>query len=177
MKIKPSTMLNLNWYEDADFAGLWSAELANNLMCIRSQMGYILLLEGVPVSWSSKLQSKISLSTTETKYSTDMKDLFQLGHLVEKMIVALGITRSPEEKLSDVFEDNRGSLKLANTEMPMTIHRTKHYAIELNWFQEHWVPIQIKVKAVDTKIQLADIFTKGLETQDFESKRRLNIGR
>ena len=65
---------------------------------------------------------------------------------------------------------------MAIMEMPMTMPRTKHYAIELHWFREHCVPGEIKVKAIDTKVQLADIFTKGLDPQDFETKRRLIIG-
>ena len=84
--------------------------------------------------------------------------------------------RSEEEKLSCVFEDNRGALTLANTEMPMTTPRTQHYVIKLHWFCKHCVPGEIEVKAIDTKVQLADIFTKGLDPQDFKTKRRLIIG-
>ena len=179
MKLKPSTKLNLDCYADADFAGLWSAELPNDPTCVKSRTGYLLMLGSVPVSWSSKLQSKIALSTTEAEYSalsTAMKELIPLRCLVEKLAKALGVKRSPEEKLSFVYEDNQGALTLANTEMLMTTPRIKHYAIELHWFREHCVQGQIEVTAIDTKVQLADIFTKGLSPQDFESKRRLIVG-
>jgi len=86
------------------------------------------------------------------------------------------VKRSEEEKLSCVFEDNRGALTLVNTEMPMMMPRTKHYTIKLQWFCKHCVPGEIEVKAIDTKVQLADIFTKGLDPQDFETKCRLIIG-
>jgi len=179
MKITPSKKFNLDCYADADFAGLWSAELPNDPTCVKSRTGYVLMLGGVPVSWSSKLQSKIALSTTEAEYSalsTAMKELIPLRRLIEELTKALGVERSAEERLSCVFEDNRGALTLANTEMPMTTPRTKHYAIELHWFREHCVPGAIEVKAIDTKVQLADIFTKGLDPQDFETKRRLIVG-
>ena len=65
MKITPSKKLNLDCYADADFAGLWNAELPNDPTCVKSQTGYILMLGGVLVSWSSKLQSKIAFSTTK----------------------------------------------------------------------------------------------------------------
>jgi len=179
MKITPSKKLNLDCYADADFAGLWNAELPNDPTCVKSQTGYILMLGGVPVSWSSKLQSKIALSTTEAEYSallTAMKELIPLCQLIDELTLALGVKQSKEEQSSCVFKDNRGALTLANTEMPMPMPRTKHYAIELHWFHEHCVQGQIEVKAIDTKVQLADIFTKGLDPQDFERKRRLIIG-
>ena len=65
---------------------------------------------------------------------------------------------------------------MANMEMPMTMPMTKHYAIELHWFHKHCVPGEIEVKAIDTMVQLADIFTKGLDPQDFKTKCRLIIG-
>ena len=137
------------------------------------------MLGGVSVSWSSKLQSKIALSMTESEYSalsTAMKELIPLRPLVDELATALGVKRSSEEKLSFVFEDNRGALTLANTEMLMTTPRTKHYAIELHWFCEHCIQGQIEVTAINRKVQLADIFTKVLSPQDFESKCRLIVG-
>ena len=55
MKITPSKKLNLDCYADADFAGLWRAELPKDPTCVKSRTGYVLMLGGVPVSWSSKL--------------------------------------------------------------------------------------------------------------------------
>ena len=104
---------------------------------------------------------------TEAEYSaflTAMKEVIPLHFLVDELATALGVKRSSEEKPSFVYEDNRGALTLANTEMPMTTPRNKHYAIELHWFCEHCVQGQIEVTAIATKVQLADIFTKGLTT-------------
>jgi len=67
------------------------------------------MLGGVPVSWSSKLQSKIALSTTKAEHSaplTAMKELIPLHRLIEELTKALGVKRSEEERLSCVFEDN-----------------------------------------------------------------------
>ena len=127
--------MNLDCYTDADFARLWNAELPNDPTCVKSQTGYILMLGGVPVSWSSKIQSKIALSTTKAEYSallTAMKELIPLCGLIEEPTKELGVKQSEEERLSCVFKDNRGALTLANTEMPMTTPRTKHYAIKLH---------------------------------------------
>jgi len=69
MKIMLSKKLNLDCYADADFAGLWNAELLNDPTCVKSRTGYILMLGGNP--------SKIALSTTEA-LSTAMKELIPL---------------------------------------------------------------------------------------------------
>ena len=124
--------------------------------------------------------SNLRLHSAQPKPNTQrfrqQKELIPLHRLIDELTKALGVEQSAEERLSCVFEDNRGALTLANTEMPMTTPRTKHYAIELHWFREHCVPGAIEVKAIDTKVQLADIFTKGLDPQDFETKRRLVVG-
>ena len=94
MNMKLSKQLNLECYANAeDFAGLWTAELPMDPTSrVKSQMGHILMLGGVPVSWSSKLQSKIALSTTEAEYSallTVMKELIPLCCLIEELTMAL----------------------------------------------------------------------------------------
>jgi len=62
-----------------------------------------------------------------------MKELIPFFQLIEELTKALGVKQSEEEKLSCVFEDNQRALTLANTEMPMTMPRTKHYVIKLHW--------------------------------------------
>ena len=64
-----------------------------------------------------------------------------------------------------VFEDNNGCLRLAMT-LAMT-PRTKHIVIVYHWFCSH-INKTITVVKVDTKLQIADIFTKPLPFEDFE---------
>jgi len=99
-----------------------------------------------------------------------------MRRLIAELVDALGVKRSKSGELSQVFEDNHGALTLANTEMPLSTPRTKHYAIELHWFHEHCIPGQISIEANDKKLQLADIFTKGLEPTKFEPKRKMIVG-
>ena len=78
---QPNTNLQLNFYVDTNFSGLWNYENVHYVVCVKSQTGYVLTLGGCPIQWSSKLQSKIALSTTEAKYialSQTMQDLIPL---------------------------------------------------------------------------------------------------
>jgi hypothetical protein len=65
---KNLSSLALDCYVDADFAGLWRAEDPHDPHCVRSRTGYIIMLAGCPVIWSSKLQTLISQSTMEAEY-------------------------------------------------------------------------------------------------------------
>ena len=62
-----STQPRLDAYCDADFAGLWGSEAADDPTCVKSRTGYVIMYEGCPVIWKSKLQSLIALSTMEAE--------------------------------------------------------------------------------------------------------------
>ena len=76
MIIKPDPSLGLDLYADADFAGLFSVEDPNDPTRVKSRTEWLTTLGGDPVTWSSKLQSEIALSTMEVEYialSTGMR--------------------------------------------------------------------------------------------------------
>ena len=49
--------LTLTLYSDADFVGLWNVEESDDPICVRSRTGYVIAMGGVPLVWSSMLQS------------------------------------------------------------------------------------------------------------------------
>jgi len=67
-----------------------------------------------------------------------------------------------------VFEDNAGALALEKLELPRMTPRSKHYAVKYHWFWSCLKPENIQVLKVESKQQLADIFTKGLAKSNFE---------
>ena len=60
--------------------------------------------------------------------------------------------------------------------VPKMRPRTRHLNIKYHHFQEHVRRGQIKVHAVDTKKQIADIFTKALAKDDFVRHRKSILG-
>jgi hypothetical protein len=179
MVIKPDKSLKLDLYADADFAGLWNAEDPHDPVCVKSRSGYVLTLGDVPILWGSKLQTEITLSTTESEYvslSTAMRQLLPVRALLKEIGGYLNIDRDELTHVSCVWEDNNAALKLANAQYPTMSPRTKHIACKYHWFREHLIPGEIEALRIDTKKQRADIFTKGLVKAEFEPKRKMLIG-
>jgi hypothetical protein len=48
--------------------------------------------------------------------------------------------------------------------------------VKYHWFRDHVKPGEVEVKKIDTKLQKADIFTKGLTHQIFKDLRKLVCG-
>jgi hypothetical protein len=163
-------------FADADFAGLWGAEKPTDSTSAKSRSGYLITIGGTPVIWSSKMQTKIALSTCEAEYialSMAMKVLLPLRELFKSLSKALKISRDEVAKVCAVWEDNDAALKLATLQFPNMTPRTKHIGIKYHWFKEHIVEGEIEVRSIDTKVQKADIFTKGLDRREFESKQKM----
>ena len=176
---QPSNDLQLDCYVDADFAGLWNYESDQDPVCVRSRTGYVMTLGGCPIQWSSKLQTEIALSTTEAEYialSQAMRELIPLRRLLLEVVTSMklpGVTDSIIK--STVFEDNNGAISTA-TAVRMT-PRTKHIAVKYHFFKSHInVGTGISLSKIDTNLQKADIFTKGLAPQKFAEIRKLLCG-
>ena len=73
-----------------------------------------------------------------------------------------------------VFEDNSGALEIANTYK--FYPRTKHINVKLYHFCNYVTRGDIKVAAVNIKIQLADFLTKLMNEETLLWLRRLVMG-
>ena len=129
--------------------------------------------------WSSKMQTEIALSTCESEYialSTAMRTLLPVRTLFHSLAETMKIKHEEVTKVSAVWEDNNAALKLATNQFPNMSPRTKHIAIKYHWFKSKMKPGEVEPKAIDTSVQKADIFTKGLGRTEFEKKRFMIMG-
>ena len=182
MIMKPSKDLTLDLYVDADFAGLWSYEDPHDPSCVKSRTGYVITLGDVPIVWKSKLQEQVALSTMEAEYiaaSVAMRELLPMRRILTYICDELDIERPKESTISTVWEDNSAALSVMQAPLPKITPRSKHFAVKLHWFKSHLGEAggnKIFAKKIDTKDQKADIFTKGLRTDDFQRIRRFLLG-
>ena len=63
----PDKTKGIECYVEAYFAGGWSQANSDNPENVMSSTGFAIYYAGCPVLWSSKLQTEISLSTTESE--------------------------------------------------------------------------------------------------------------
>ena len=177
IRCSPDPNLGLECYVDADFAGGWSSGDHSNPECVLSRMGFVIMYAGCPIMWLSKLQTEIALSTTEAEYialSQAMREVIPFMNLMKEIDDIFGI-HNPSPKIHcKVFEDNRSCIKVA--ESPKFTPRTKHIAIKYHHFRKFVSDGTIQISHIDTKEQIADIFTKPLDEATFVYLRAKLMG-
>ncbi len=179
MCIRPQKALSLEMFADADFAGLWNAELPDDPTSVRSRTGFVITLGGVPLVWGSRLQTEIALSTMEAEYialSTSLRELLPLQDLLAELTETFQLETTDTTRVVRVFEDNNGALILANNPMPKMTPRSKHIGVKYHWFRTKLTERKIEILPIDTKLQKADGFTKGLSKDEFQAKWKLLMG-
>ena len=140
----------LTGYSDSDYAG------AHDGLARRSTSGYVFYLGGGAVSWSSKRQTSVALSTTEAEYIASVH-AGQEGVWLRSLLAELGYPQSGPTVLN---MDSQSAIAVGKN--PEHHSRMKH--LEIRW---HWIRrmIQDKVfapKYITTNVMVADLLTKSL---------------
>jgi len=178
MIVRPTGVLGLDDYVDASFAGNYGVEPAENPVSVKSRTGIIIFLAGCPLIWKSQIQSSIALSTFHSEYaglSHSMRILIPLRALLLETVQMLNLDAAIASTIyCRVHEDNASALLLANSQH--LNNRNKYLAVKLHHFWSHVKPGLIHVIKCDTKLMLADTFTKPLVREVFERLRKLIMG-
>ena len=161
---------------DADFVGNWNKVNADiDPSTAKSRTGFIINYGGCPVTWASKLQTEVALSTTEAKYnalSTSLRDVIHLMQLVQEAnAMGWNTCVGPPNVHCKVFEDNIGALEMAR--LPKMRPRTKHLCIRLHHFREHVRKKLITIHHIATELQIADLLTKPQPIALFIAQRQV----
>ncbi len=174
LKFKPDPTKGFECYCDADFSGNWNREYAPvDPSTAKSLSEWIIFCTGCPVSWASKLQSLITLCTTEAEciaMSQALNNLIPIMNLLQEMREQNFTVICIEPYVNcKVFEDNAGALELAR--LPKLRPRTKHINVCYHHFCKHVQKGLIKIFPIDTKDQIADALMKALAQNDFQHHR------
>jgi hypothetical protein len=135
-------------YSDADWAGCKINR--------KSTSGTCQFLGRSLVSWSSKKQNLVALSTAEAEY-------IAAGHCCTQLLWMRQTLRDYGYNFSKVplLCDNESAIRMADN--PVEHSRTKHIAIRYHFLRDHQQKGDIEIAYINTKDQLADIFTKSLD--------------
>ena len=170
-------------YVDSDFLGLYGKEDRSDLDNVKSRGGHVILVNGCPLIWQSKLIDAVCLSTMMAEYyalSIAMREVLPLRDLVRTIAKSLEIDEQVQTDFRvTVWEDNMGCLTLANLDPGQNTPRSKFYDSKVHWFRSHLKKEgkdSILVKKIDTEEQLADLFTKPLSREIFVRLRKKLMG-
>jgi hypothetical protein len=136
--------------------GYCDSDWANNPDDRKSVSGYVFLLAGAPISWKSKSQSSVALSSCEAEYMAASSAAQEAIHL-RRLLASVGQTI---KGASILLEDNQGCIALANN--PVHHNRSKHIDLRAHFIREKVTEGVVDLKYVPTSEQLADILTKPL---------------
>ena len=161
---KPTEEYILYGYSDANWAG--------DLDGRRSTTGNLFLVASGPVSWLSKKQATVALSTTEAEYIA-LSSATQEAVWLRRLLHDVGVKETGPTMIA---EDNQGTIAL--TKNPVSHSRTKHIDMRHHYICEAVGENIIAVEYCPIKEMLADILTKPLPCITFENLREkmgLNI--
>ena len=158
-----------NNYKNSDgeviISGYCDADWGGDLNDRKSTTGYCTFINNNLISWNSKKQRTVALSSTEAEYmaiNEVAKELMWLRIILKEMNINV---KSP----SILYVDNQSAIKISEND---TEHdRTKHIDIRYYFIRDLITNGEIKLHWVSTAEQLADIFTKPLGGTIFTNLR------
>jgi transposase InsO family protein len=135
-------------YSDAD----WGANVNDR----KSISGYIFQMAGAPISWQSKKQPTVALSSMEAEYMAESLATRQIIWL-RTLTAELGI---PYFGPTILNVDNQGAIDYSYN--AINHGRTKHIDIQHHFVREKLISNEIRIQYCATDDNLADLLTKAL---------------
>ena len=161
---KSSDPINVLWgYVDSDWAGCLDTR--------KSTSGYVLMLNGCAISWNAKRESVVALSSAEAEFMA-ASSLVQEVIAIRKLLEKLGV---PQTDPTVIGEDNRTCIAWSEGSVGGS-DRAKHIDLRKHFVHEAVLANHIKLEAVKSSDNLADLFTKPLPKSSFESLRNRIMG-
>jgi hypothetical protein len=152
----------LTGYSDSDWGGDPDTR--------RSTTAYLYKFGGGPISWSSRLQPTVALSSAEAEYMATSAAAQEATYL-RQLLSEFGYQQSTATK---IYEDNQGCIALSRN--PVLHKRTKHIAIRYHFIRERIESGELDLIYIPTKDQQADILTKAIPKPQFERLRASVMG-
>jgi hypothetical protein len=135
--------------------GFVNADLAGDVDSRKSTTGYVYILGGTVVSWSSTLQKIIAFSTIEAEYvavSESAKEIVWLQSFLKELGKMNG--------KGTLYSDSQSAIFFAKN--PVFHSRTKHIQIKYHFIRQLLDDEQLMLEKVRRSKNPADMLTKGV---------------
>jgi hypothetical protein len=147
--------LNYGQHGESSVTGYTDADMGGDKDSRRSTTGYAYILYGGAISWSSKRQSSVALSTVEAEYmaaAAAVKEALWLRVLLAEL-------QLPYETIL-IYGDNQGSMQLVQN--PIISQRSKHIDIRYHFVRERVARNEVAFEYISTDYMVADCLTKAV---------------
>jgi hypothetical protein len=128
----------------------------------RSTIGYVFTIGGTTVSWISKLQKVVALSTTEAEYvvaTEASKEMIWLQRFMEEL--------GKKQENSRLYYDSVSAIHLAKNS---AFHlKTKHIQLRYHFIRSTLEDGHLKLEKIHTSHNPADMLTKGVTREKLSS--------
>ncbi|CAB4042840.1 Hypothetical predicted protein [Paramuricea clavata] len=167
--LKGTVNYGLLYSENAnpDCVGFSDADWAGDLNDRKSTSGYTFQINGAAVSWRSKKQTCVALSTAEAEYvalSAAAQEALWMRQLLTDLNVNI------DEPMT-IYEDNQSAIAMSKN--PQFHGRSKHIDIKYHFVRDQVEKKTLTVLYCPTGSMLADLFTKGIPKEQFKKLREL----
>ena len=137
----------------------------------RSTTGYCFSLtdSGPLISWKSKKQPTVALSTCEAEY-VSLATTTQEGLYLTQLLDGIGMPY----RSTKIHVDNQGAIALSKN--PVNRQRAKHIDIKYHFIREVVSDGKVEVVYCPTEIMVADIFTKSATRAKIEKFKQYLFG-
>ena len=146
---------------NCDLVGYADADWAGDVNDRKSTSGYVFQLNGAPISWSSKKQTCVALSTAEAEYAS-LSSAAQETVWLRQLLSDVNCTSNEPTIL---LEDNQSAICM--TKNPKYHSRSKHIDIKYHFVREEVIKGTIELQYCPTHDMIADVLTKGLSNDKF----------
>ena len=146
-------------FSDADWGG--------DLDDWKSTSGYVFQIGETAISWRSKKQTCMALSTAEAEYVA-LSSTAQESLWLQQLLADL--TKEPTKSMV-IYEDNQSAIIMAKD--PQFHGRSKHIDIKYHFIREQVTNRSLELKYCKSANMVADIMTKGLTGEHFEKLRKM----
>lgn len=146
---------------EGEIKGLADADWGGCQGCRKSTTGYVFLLAGACVSWASKKQPTVALSTSEAEYMACSAACQEIKWLLNFSELPSFTLELPMILLCD----NQGAVFLsASGDMHK---RSKHIDLRHHFVRDMVKEGSVKLEHVSTESMIADVLTKSLTPEKF----------
>ena len=151
---------------DGQLIGHVDADWANDPTDRRSTTGYIFTLGSAPISWKSRKQPTVALSSCEAEYMA-LSEATREALYLRKLTGSLNLIQTTQ---TTIFCDNKGTLALTKSGAEQH-QRTKHIDVRYHFVREQ---SEVTFEHVPSCDNVADFLTKSLGTVQHKHLLRLS---